>query len=388
MPSASRQRAATRPTKRSVMSKLPALVAVTACWLLGLTLLWQAPAGTSSSARASVSPSSASAKFVTRPIADIRVGHRVLAHNPELGPGTRPALQINPAEWRQIALRVHKPDGTTLNVSYLRRADWLAENKAEVGRQIHLVLPELNIDGPAKVLSIAACPEIESGPGRLVTATFRHSSGDLFSVSVEGLDEPIGTTGNHPFWSEDRKSFVRAEDLYAGENLTTAASESRRVRSVTRQTEFAPVFNLEVEAEHVYYVSRAGILVHNSGIMYVAPPAPSTQTTLTGAAGRAHITVGTGSGAVHGTKVHTNFETEVHALGNANLQTEVSYLNGQVVRRGTPGSVRLDVVDGPTTAPNTVYDLKTGSAKLIPSRIQQIQNHIPGGANVPVIEIR
>lgn len=31
-----------------------------------------------------------------------------------------------------------------------------------------------------------------------------------------------------------------------------------------------PVFNLEVETEHVYYVSAAGVLVHNSGKKYAS----------------------------------------------------------------------------------------------------------------------
>jgi hypothetical protein len=38
-------------------------------------------------------------------------------------------------------------------------------------------------------------------------------------VYVEGLDEPIGTTPNHPFWSEDRQTFVRADELKEGEHL-------------------------------------------------------------------------------------------------------------------------------------------------------------------------
>jgi RHS repeat-associated protein len=114
----------------------------------------------------------------------------------------------------------------------------------------------------------------------------------------------------------------------------------------------------------------------------------STQSTLTSAPQRAHQTVGTGRGPDHGTRVHSAFESEVNALGNTNLSTEVSSLNGRVVPRGTPGSVRLDVVEGPLTGPTAVYDLKTGSATLTPARIQQIQRHIPGGGNVPVIEIR
>jgi len=85
---------------------------------------------------------------------------------------------------------------------------------------------------------------------------------------------------------------------------------------------------------------------------------------------------------------HTAFEAEVNALGNANLRTEVSYLNGEVVRRGTAGSVRLDVVEGALDAPTEVFDLKTGGATLSPARIAQIESDIPGGANVPVVMIK
>jgi hypothetical protein len=86
--------------------------------------------------------------------------------------------------------------------------------------------------------------------------------------------------------------------------------------------------------------------------------------------------------------VHSAFEAEVDALGSANLATEQSYLNGNLVTRGTPGSVRIDVVEGPLDAPTCCYDLKTGSATLTPGRIRQIQGNLPGGADVPVIQIK
>lgn len=120
-------------------------------------------------------------------------------------------------------------------------------------------------------------------------------------------------------------------------------------------------------------------------------PAAKTGTTLTddlaAAATRARNTVGPGSGGAYGTRVHTAFEAEVQGL-NQGLSTEISYLNGTVVPRGTAGSVRLDVVNGPLNAPVSIFDLKTGSATLTPARIQQIQSHIPGGANVPVFPVR
>ncbi len=109
---------------------------------------------------------------------------------------------------------------------------------------------------------------------------------------------------------------------------------------------------------------------------------------LQGAANRAATNVGPGSGPTYGTTVHNAFQREVDALGNANLTTEQSYLNGNPVRRGTPGSVRLDVVEGPLDNPKSIYDLKTGNAKLTLARIQQIQSHLPGGSTVPITEVR
>ncbi|WP_428269623.1 hypothetical protein [Haliangium sp.] len=115
----------------------------------------------------------------------------------------------------------------------------------------------------------------------------------------------------------------------------------------------------------------------------------STVDLLTAAAARARKAVGPGRGHMHGTRVHTAFKAEVDALGKSNLRTEVSYLYGKPVRYGKKGSVRLDVVEGPIDAPTAVFDLKTGSARLTPTRIKQIRRHLPKGhRNIPVLEIR
>lgn len=81
------------------------------------------------------------------------------------------------------------------------------------------------------------------------------------------------------------------------------------------------------------------------------------------------------------------FANEVRALGNSNVQAEVSFLNGNSVRYGTPGSVRLDAVQfGPNNQVLNVFDLKTGSATLTPQRILQIQQQV--GSPVPVNLLR
>ncbi|MDL2218405.1 hypothetical protein LJC27_07065, partial [Christensenellaceae bacterium OttesenSCG-928-M15] len=96
-----------------------------------------------------------------------------------------------------------------------------------------------------------------------------------------------------------------------------------------------------------------------------------------------------GSGTVPGTLKHSDFAKQVNSLKDSNLKTEVSYLNGQVVKYGTKGSVRLDVVEyGSKGEIISVYDLKTGTAGLTQSRITEIQSHIPNGSQVPVVEIR
>jgi hypothetical protein len=117
--------------------------------------------------------------------------------------------------------------------------------------------------------------------------------------------------------------------------------------------------------------------------------ATNTVDDLAGAASLAASNVGPGSGSVYGTRVHSAFADEVAALGRSDLFSEVSYLNGQVVPYGTSGSVRLDVVVGSPGAPTAIWDLKTGSAAPSPSRIAQIQSHLPPGfQNVPVLEVR
>jgi len=71
----------------------------------------------------------------------------------------------------------------------------------------------------------------------------------------------------------------------------------------------------------------------------INPTGMGIRRTTENAAQRAKDAVGAGSGGVYGTRVHTAFEKEIKALGNANLSTEVSYKNGTPVSRGTNGSV-------------------------------------------------
>jgi len=87
--------------------------------------------------------------------------------------------------------------------------------------------------------------------------------------------------------------------------------------------------------------------------------------------------VGVGKGAVHGTKVHSEFANLIKESGNSNFKSEVSYLNGKRVEYGTKGSVRVDAVIGDLERPDAIIDLKTGGAELSGSRIDAITKHVP-----------
>jgi len=107
------------------------------------------------------------------------------------------------------------------------------------------------------------------------------------------------------------------------------------------------------------------------------------------AASNAQRVVGSGRGPVHGTRMHTEFSKQVSQISKGRLKTEVSYKNGQVVPRGTRGSVRVDVLRGRLDKPREIWDLKTGNARLTPQRIQQIRRHLPRECqNIPIREVR
>jgi hypothetical protein len=242
----------------------------------------------------------------------------VLASNPQLAEAKLSDAAVDPASWVNIHLRITQETGDPLEITLLRPVEWLAAQLAETAALdadypqaleeargagadralieirsvilseaapppalgnipalgadqapttpwIFLALHELAAVGPAKVVEVSPCPELEPGAGRLVTGTFSHHSGEVLDIAVAGLTEPIGCTGAHPFWSEDRQDFIPARNLVLGETLRTESGTLRQITRITpRRGPPVPVFNLEVDAEHVYYVSAEGVLVHNA----------------------------------------------------------------------------------------------------------------------------
>ena len=101
-------------------------------------------------------------------------------------------------------------------------------------------------------------PALSASSGRGLTA-------ETQTLKPFGEAETIGTTSNHPFWSVDRQEYVQAGSLQPGERLQTLHGDTKVVVSnLPRPGPKTDVYNLEVHAEHVYFVGEDGVLVHNA----------------------------------------------------------------------------------------------------------------------------
>jgi RHS repeat-associated protein len=251
---------AARPSRSSWRNLLAA------AWLLAcLTLAaYFGVAGLADQGRSRPSHVDVSARLLTKPIEEIRVGDRVLGLNPELDQSVRSTPDPDPATWRTVRLRMPKQSGELLPIELLRPRSWVASNGALEGGEIDLDLPELGAVGKARVLSVGPCPDIKPGAGRVVTGTFAHPPSErIIDVCLAESDVPISCTENHLFWSEDRGQFVPGRQLEAGEQVRTADGCTSAITSITDHPASRRVYNLEVHVEHVYLVSTLGVLVHN-----------------------------------------------------------------------------------------------------------------------------
>ncbi len=214
------------------------------------------------SALAAVASEVSDSPYVTKSIRDIRIGERVLAHNPQVTDLERRQAIEPDSSWRHLQLEMKKADDSVLKIELLRPREWVVSHNAYADTTIHLDLEEMGASGPARVVSIGRAPPIAKGSGEVITGTFSHSAGNVINLYVDGLDQPIGTTDNHPFWSEDRQTFIPAGDLKTGERLRTENGNILAVASTSPRAADS-VFNLEVNTEHVYFVGPSGFLVHN-----------------------------------------------------------------------------------------------------------------------------
>ncbi len=127
----------------------------------------------------------------------------------------------------------------------------------------------MGLEGPAYVTAVGACPEIETGPGRVVLTTVTHLNAHVLHIYLAGQDEPLRPTDTHPLYSEDRQGWIPAGELTVGEHLRTLAGPQAIVR-IERDPRVRRVYNLEVDTDHCFYAGPSGVLSHNFGTCAVA----------------------------------------------------------------------------------------------------------------------
>ena len=128
--------------------------------------------------------------------------------------------------------------------------------------------------------AVEPCPELEEGPGPLITGWFRHRRGTVYELRVEGGEEALCITGAHPVWSVGREAWAPAAELEIGERLSGLRGPVRLLSRALR-AEPEPVYNLEVEGDHCYRVGDQGLLVHNASCpIHSEPEGDSTADTV------------------------------------------------------------------------------------------------------------
>jgi hypothetical protein len=122
----------------------------------------------------------------------------------------------------------------------------------ELGDDVLATDPELGVTEARPVVALIT----GDGDKRLVEVTVHADGADTAAV--------VATDG-HPFWVQDRGSFVAAKDLQPGDRVEDADGDEVTVVAVRAWTQTRQVHNLTVDGIHTYYV-RAGstdLLVHN-----------------------------------------------------------------------------------------------------------------------------
>ena len=131
------------------------------------------------------------------------------------------ATAVDPDTWRLVTITVDD-----WQVQTLQPLTWIESHNLDDGDQIDLTeivdLQEMGVpEGlSGTVDSISACPDIETGSGRVVLMTVSHLNSDVYTLTLtdgDGMTDNLGITGTHRVYTEDR-GWVQAQDLLAGED--------------------------------------------------------------------------------------------------------------------------------------------------------------------------
>jgi hypothetical protein len=162
-------------------------------------------------------------------------------------------------------MEVIQESGAPARVEVLLPAKWLEKKGISVGAELPFALENVPLAGLGTILEVRPCPPIgpQRSGQRVVTGTFTRYALDLFELRVEGSEEALRATSEHPVYSVDRESWIPLASLAIGESVRLNDERTARVESLEWVGGGEAVYDLEVHRSHTFYVGADAVLVHN-----------------------------------------------------------------------------------------------------------------------------
>lgn len=197
------------------------------------------------------------------PIEEVDLGSRVPAHNPDRTDADPCQDFSDASQWGVITVIFRHKDGSVVDLELIRQREWIESHDLQPGKLLNLSFPEIEALGQGIVTSISPCPEIQQGAGSCVTGRFKtRQVSHLLEVTLE-TSEKLWGTPNHRIWSTSVGDWQRLDELVVG-SLVKGSCGDYRIESISHVNRPQSVFNLEIDGEHVYQVTKNCLIVHNN----------------------------------------------------------------------------------------------------------------------------
>ncbi len=214
-------------------------------------------------------------------IENVALGDWVLAHDPGLSPSERASASASsialadPKSLRVISAEMPEGEGEVLHVELLRTEAWLQQNRDQ--NTLWLQFDELGIKGWATILAVHPAPSFAHPPKRTRTwspagSCTRRQCPMIWRSSTRTArwSKRSAPPGTIRFGAKTATTTFRPANCSL---VNACAAMGRRSSSnPSPRSTSEPVYNLEVDVEHVYLVGSSGILVHNAGRAYPGGP--------------------------------------------------------------------------------------------------------------------
>lgn len=96
---------------------------------------------------------------------------------------------------------------------------------------------------------------------KTVTETFTNFANEFVQIEFEA--EIIKATGQHTFWLPKKNKWTKAIDLITGDTFLSHEDEFKAITNIEVKKKKAATYNLEVSANHNYFVGQNQVLTHN-----------------------------------------------------------------------------------------------------------------------------